>query len=69
MELNIYCRPRQAVLKFANCYPNTNETAFFTALCNERIQRFCHRMVCTKKKHIEQQAQRKNPVLLKTIFS
>ena len=61
MELIIYCRLRQAILKFANCYPNTNETAFCTALYNKRIQRFCHRMVWTNKKHTEQQTQRKSP--------
>ena len=26
----------------------------------KKIQRFCHRMVCTNKKHIEQQMQRKS---------
>ena len=32
MELIIYCRPRHAILKFANRYPNPNQTAFSTAL-------------------------------------
>ena len=30
----INCRPRQAILKFANRYTNTNQTAFYSALYN-----------------------------------
>ena len=61
MELIIYCRPRQAILKFANRYPNTNQTAFCTTLYNLKIQRFCHRVICTNKKHMKQHTQRKSP--------
>ena len=28
MELIIYCRPRQAILKFANRFPNSNQAAY-----------------------------------------
>ena len=57
--LIFYCRPRQTILKFANRSPTTNQTAFCTALLYiiQKIQRFCHRMVSTNKKHIEQQTQ------------
>ena len=32
MDLINYCRSRQAILMFANRYPNANQTAFCTAL-------------------------------------
>ena len=47
MELIIHCRPRQAILKFANRYPNAKQNAVCTALAYliKKIQRFRYRMV------------------------
>ena len=58
MELFTVDLGRQSL--FANRYPNTNQTAFCTALY-KTIQGFCHRMVCTNKTHIEQQTQQNSP--------
>ena len=58
MELIIICRSRQAILKFAFATLILIKRASTRYYIIKKIQRFCHRMVCTNKKHIEFWARR-----------
>ena len=66
MELIIYCRPRQAILKFANCYPDTNQTAFCRAYKENATILSPYGMNEQETHAVEQQTQQKKvPILLK----